>query len=156
MSDRLSDEAFIAGVLTRRCFAWLIDLVLIGLLVFALWLAMLLFGLLTLGLGWTAMAVLPLVPPLYHFLFLLRDPAATPGQKWTGLIVRRDADLGAPEVWQALVFTVLFYLTLATSGLLLLVALFTIRHRTLHDLLSGLVVVRRDAYDSWSPGGGGR
>jgi uncharacterized RDD family membrane protein YckC len=31
---------------------------------------------------------------------------------------------------------------MATSGLLLLVALFTIRHRTLHDLVSGLVVVR--------------
>ena len=35
-----------------------------------------------------------------------------------------------------------FYLTLATSGLLLVVALFTRRHRTLHDLISGLVVVR--------------
>ena len=37
------------------------------------------------------------------------------------------------------------YLTLATSGLLLVVALFTIRHRTLHDLVSGLVVVRVQA-----------
>ena len=46
---------------------------------------------------------------------------------------------------QALIFTVVFYLTLATSGLLLLVALFTVRHRTLHDLLSGLVVVRSRA-----------
>jgi uncharacterized RDD family membrane protein YckC len=41
-----------------------------------------------------------------------------------------------------LVSVLLFYLTLATSGLLLLVALFTLRHRTLHDILSGLVVVR--------------
>ena len=36
-------------------------------------------------------------------------------------------------------------LTLATTGLLLLVALFTVRRRTLHDLASGLVVVRARA-----------
>ena len=36
----------------------------------------------------------------------------------------------------------MFYVTLATTGLLLLVALFTVRQRTLHDLASGLVVVR--------------
>jgi uncharacterized RDD family membrane protein YckC len=39
-------------------------------------------------------------------------------------------------------------LTLATSGLLLIVALFTIRHRALHDLLSGLVVVRVRAMEA--------
>ena len=43
---------------------------------------------------------------------------------------------------QALISALVFYLTLATSGLLLVVALFTRRHRTLHDLVSGLVVVR--------------
>ena len=44
-----------------------------------------------------------------------------------------------------------FYLTLATSGLLLLVALFTVRHRTLHDLVSGLVVVRADGMQPLTP-----
>jgi uncharacterized RDD family membrane protein YckC len=50
---------------------------------------------------------------------------------------------------QALIFTAVFYLTMATSGLLLLIALFTIRHRTLHDLASDLVVVRRHTFEDW-------
>jgi uncharacterized RDD family membrane protein YckC len=66
-----------------------------------------------------------------------------------GLTVRRDEDLGPPTGLQALIFTVVFYLTLATSGLLLLIALFTVRHRTLHDLASDLVVVRRYAFEDW-------
>ena len=143
------DEDFVAGVLTRRCFAWLIDLALIGLILSVLWIVLLLFGLLTLGLGFGAMAVLPAVPFLYHFLSLMRPSSATPGQALLGLTVRRDLDLGPPTGLQALIFTVVFYLTLATSGLLLLVALFTVRHRTLHDLASDLVVVRRPTFDAW-------
>lgn len=143
------DEAFISGVMTRRCFAWLIDLVLIGLLVALLWVVLLLFGLLTLGLGFASMAILPAVPFLYHFLSLLRPASATPGQAMLGLTVRRDEDLGPPTGLQALIFTVVFYLTMFTTGLLLLIALFTVRHRTLHDLASDLVVVRRFAFTDW-------
>jgi uncharacterized RDD family membrane protein YckC len=68
--------------------------------------------------------------------------SATPGQRMMDLTVRRNDDLGPPSGLQAFVSVLLFYVTMATSGLLLLVALFTIRHRTLHDLVSGLVVVR--------------
>jgi len=143
------DEAFISGVMSRRCFAWLLDMVLIGLLVGVLWVLLLLFGLLTLGLGFGALAILPAIPFLYQFLSLLRPSSATPGQAMMGLTVRRDEDLGPPTGLQALIFTVVFYLTLATSGLLLLIALFTVRHRTLHDLASDLVVVRRYAIEDW-------
>lgn len=143
------DEAFVAGVMSRRCFAWLLDVVLIVLLVGVLWLVLLLFGLLTLGLGFGAMTMLPAVPFLYHFVSLLRPTSATPGQAMMGLTVRRDEDLGPPTGLQALIFTVVFYLTMATSGLLLLIALFTVRHRTLHDLASDLVVVRRGAFQAW-------
>jgi uncharacterized RDD family membrane protein YckC len=143
------DEDFIAGVLSRRCFAWLLDVALIAMLVGALWLMLLLFGLLTLGLGFGAMAILPAVPFLYHFVSLVRPASATPGQAMMRLTVRRDEDLGPPTGLQALIFTVVFYLTMATSGLLLLIALFTVRHRTLHDLASDLVVVRRQAFEAW-------
>src|SRR6202020_1802216 len=102
-----------------------------------------------LGLGFGAMTVLPAVPFLYHFLSLLRQTSATPGQSVMGLTVRRDADLGPPTAIQAIIFTVVFYVTMATSGLLLLIALFTVRHRTLHDLASELLVVRRNAFDTW-------
>ena len=145
----IRDEAFIEGVMTRRCFAWLIDMALITLLLSVLWMFLFLFGLVTLGLGFGAMALLPAVPFLYHFLGLLRSSSATPGQSMLGLTVRRDADLGPPTGLQALLFTVVFYLTLATSGLLLLIALFTARHRTLHELASDRVVVRRHTFVTW-------
>ena len=145
----VTDEAFVAGVMSRRCFAWLLDVLLIALLVGLLCVVLLVFGLLTFGIGFGAMAMLPAVPFLYHFLSLLRPSSATPGQAMMGLTVRRDEDLGPPTGLQALLFTVVFYLTLATSGLLLLIALFTVRHRTLHDLASDLVVVRRYAFEDW-------
>jgi uncharacterized RDD family membrane protein YckC len=145
----IRDEAFIEGVMARRVLAWLIDVVLIAVLVSVLWVFLFMFGLLTLGLGFGAMAVLPAIPFLYHFLSLLRTASATPGQALLGLTVRRDVDLGPPTGLQALIFTVVFWLTLATSGLLLLVALFTVRHRTLHDLASDLVVVRRPTFEAW-------
>jgi uncharacterized RDD family membrane protein YckC len=144
------DEDFIAGVMARRCLAWAVDVLLICLLFVPVFLVLFMFGLLTLGFGFGAMAILPAVPFLYHFLSLLRPASATPGQSLLGLTVRRDEDLGPPTVLQALIFTVVFYITMATSGLLLLIALFTVRHRTLHDLASDLVVVRRHAFDQWS------
>lgn len=141
------------GVLSRRVFGWLIDLLLIGLILLALWLALLLFGVLTLGLGFSLMTALPFVPFCYHFLFVAGS-SATPGQQAMGLIVRRNDDLGPPTTMQAFVYTLIFYLTLAATGLLLLIALFTVRKRTLHDIASGLVVVRVRAltggFGSWN------
>jgi uncharacterized RDD family membrane protein YckC len=145
----VSDEEFIEGVMTRRCLAWAFDFLLICLLFVPIGLILALFGVLTLGLGFGAMAVLPLMPFLYHFLSLLRSVSATPGQALMGLTVRRDEDLGPPTAIQAFIFTAVFYATLATSGLLLLVALLTVRNRTLHDLASGLVVVRRATLETW-------
>jgi uncharacterized RDD family membrane protein YckC len=154
----LDEDLLTEGVLTRRVFAWLIDVLLIALIMVALWFTLMLFGLLTLGLGLPLLGVLPFVPFCYHMLFLAGPPSATPGQSALGLVVRRNDDLGRPTPVQALVSTLLFYVTLATSGLLLLVALFTVHRRTLHDLLSGLVVVRSRALTrslgSWNMQGG--
>ena len=61
------DDWLTEGVLSRRVFAWLIDMLLIGLIVGALWFVLLLFGLLTLGFGFSLFAVLPFVPFAYHF-----------------------------------------------------------------------------------------
>jgi uncharacterized RDD family membrane protein YckC len=155
----LIDDVWLTeGVLTRRVFAWLIDALLIGLILAALWFVLLLFGLLTLGLGLPLLGVLPFVPFCYHLLFVAGPASATPGQQALGLVVRRDDDLGRPTPVQAFVFTLVFYLTLAATGLLLLFALFTVRRRTLHDLASGLVVVRERALTrglgSWNMQGG--
>lgn len=161
MSYRASpydDDWLTDGVMSRRVVAWLIDVLLIGLLLGALFLVLLLFGVLTLGLGLPLLGALPLVPFCYHWLFVAGPASATPGQQALGLVVRRDDDLGRPTPVQALVYTLIFYLTLAATGLLLLVALVTVRHRTLHDLASGLVVVRARAltggFGSWNMQGG--
>lgn len=142
----LWDEFLLAGVRTRRCFGWLVDLVLVTVFVVSMWWMLALVGLLTFGLSWPLMGLVPLLPFVYHTLFLTSTLSATPGQALFGLMVRRDDDLGPPGFPQAVVSTLVFYLTLATSGLLLLVALFTDRKRTLHDMLSGLVVVRAAAW----------
>ncbi len=99
-------------------------------------------GLLSFGLTLPLLGLLPLVPFLYHTLFLASSLSATPGQRALGLIVRRNADLCRPLSLQAACATLLFYLTLAVGFLLLAIAFLTVRRRTLHDLLSGLVVVR--------------
>jgi uncharacterized RDD family membrane protein YckC len=148
----LDDEFLTAGVMSRRCVAWVFDVFLIAILIWFLWWILFMFGLLTFGLGWGAMGILPFVPLCYHFFSLLGIASATPGQRMLGLTVRRNNDLGPPTGLQALISVLMFYLTMATSGLPLVFALFTFRHRTLHDLVSGLVVVRVQALTA--PDGG--
>ncbi len=97
------DDVLVEGALTRRCLAWVVDVILIAILVFVLWWILAAFGILTFGLGFGAMGILPFVPFFYHFLSLLSGPSATPGQQMFGLTVRRDYDLGPPEPLQALV-----------------------------------------------------
>ena len=129
------DDWLIAGVMTRRCLAWVVDLLLIGLIVGVLWCVLLLFGLLTFGLGFGAdgraagrAVLLPFPVPVAVIQRHAGAGAVRPdGAARTRISARRRG-------LQALIFTLVFYLTLATSGLLLLVALFTVRHRTLHDL----------------------
>jgi uncharacterized RDD family membrane protein YckC len=143
-TEILLDDRLTAGVLLRRVVAWWLDLALIGVIVLALWIVLMILGVLTLGLGFPLLSLLPLVPLAYHVGFLA-GRAATPGQSVLGLVVLRDDDFGQPNLAQALVSTIGLYLTLAAGVVLLVVALFTVRRRTLHDLASGLVVVRRSA-----------
>ena len=115
-------------------------------------------GVLTFGIGLGALGLLPFVPVLYQVISLTSSASATPGQQMMGLKVRRDNDFGPPTAGQALVAVLVLAVTMATSGLLLVVALFTVRHRTLHDILSGLVVVRTRALTAgpgrWNMRGG--
>ncbi len=143
------------GVVWRRLWAWLIDLLLIGVTVAVLWAVMFLLGVVTLGLGFGLMALLPAVPLAYHILFVAGPRAATPGQSMLGLVVLRDGDLGRPGVFEAVVFTGGLWLTVAVAMPLLAVALFTERNRALHDIVSGLVVLRREGLTNplTNPGG---
>jgi uncharacterized RDD family membrane protein YckC len=146
MSFYPEDDFLVSGALSRRVFAWLIDIALTAIFTTVLWVILLLFGFATLGFGFGAMSILPFVPFLYNFLSLLSAASATPGQQIMGLTVRRDYDLGPPTALQAVLWTIGFYITMIPPfGVLLIVALFTIRKRALHDIVSGLVVVRVQA-----------
>jgi len=148
------DEMLTYGVPSRRIVAWFVDIALLALILLAMWLMLVLLGVLTLGLGFHLLGLLPFVPFCYHLLFLAGPSSATPGQQLLGLIVRRNDDLGRPSALQAVISTIVYYLTLATSGLLLLVVFITTRRRALHDLASGLVVVRTQAMQALTPGYG--
>jgi len=152
------DDWLTEGVIRRRLAAWCIDVVLVGLLWAALWFVLLLLGLLTLGLSMPLLGALPFVPFCYVALSIAGRSSATPGQQLLGLIVRRNDDLERPTPMQAVIFAAVYCVTMATTGLLLLIALFTVRRRTLHDIASGLVVVHAGAltggFGSWNMRGG--
>ena len=132
-------------VLGRRVLAFLVDALLLTVICAAIWALLFGFGVLTLGLGFPLRGLLPAVPLLYNWLALLTPAAATPGQRLFGLTVRCDDDLGRPSPLEALLWAGGFYVTVALGMVWLLAALFTARHRTLHDMLAGLVVVRAGA-----------
>lgn len=135
----------IRGTRLRRIVAFLLDGLILAIGIRLLAGVLFLFGIVTLGLGMPLLGLLPVVPLLYNWLSLLSGLSATPGQAMMGLIVRRNDDLGPPGALAALVWVIGFYVSLALSGLPLLLALFTEGKRTGHDLLSGLVVVRARA-----------
>ena len=133
------------GTLLRRVIGFVLDGVIVLIVVKLLAVLLFVFGIATLGLGLPLLGALPAVPVLYNWLSLLSPLSATPGQAIAGLVVVRDEDLGPPGALAALIWVIGFYLSLALSGLPLLLALFTRRHRTAHDLVAGLAVVRARA-----------
>ncbi len=137
----LQEDLLTRGVLGRRLFAWLADLLLIGLLCTALYVSFFTLGFLTMGLTWSLFHIMPFVPPLYMGLSLLSPMQATPGQALFGLVVVRNDDLGPPILAQVVVYVVVYVVTLPVLWLSALLALVTTRRRTFHDLVAGLAVV---------------
>ena len=123
----------VEGVIMRRLIAYVIDIVLLFGVTTVLWI---------LSFGWLT-PLLAFLPIAYHTLLIGGPDSSTIGMSLMGLEVRRW-DGGRPGVLQAFVMTVLFYITLAGPQVLLLAfSLFNSLGRTLHDLLSGTVVVNR-------------
>lgn len=132
------------GILPRRVLAYLVDLVCIVALEAGLAVIFAVLWLLSLGLlGPVLWFLFGLVPLAYHTVQLAGRHSATLGMRLFDLELR---SLGGerPGFLQALAQTALFYVTVGVTGsLILLVALFNRRRRTLHDWLSGTLMVRR-------------
>lgn len=142
-----SNPALYAGLLPRRCAAYLLDVALIAIVGACLAFALTVIGILTLGLfSPLAAAILALWPLTYHSLFLAIR-GATPGMRMLGL-QSRAWDGQAISPLQAVIVTILFYVSVGlTAWLILVVALFNDRGRTLHDILANTLVVRSSGAD---------
>lgn len=137
--DPLTRPDLFEGIVLRRVLAYLIDVaILLGVTGFLWLLVVLTFGLLASIAG----VVTPLIPLAYHTLLIGGRDSATIGMRMMGIHVR-TLDGGYPDYPQAGLQTLLFYATMALTGLLLVVALFNERGRCLHDWLSGTVTVVR-------------
>ena len=144
LQDRLT-----SGLLMRRCLAWMLDVFVLGVLVFVGWMTGVTFTVITFGLGAPIVGLVAVLPLLYGFISLVSPLQASPGQAAFGLAVVRNDDLGPPMPLQALIYMVAYLITAASGLIWCAVALVTTRHRTLHDMVSGLVVVRRSALETY-------
>ena len=141
------DEVLTDGVLVRRIVAWAFDAALMGALM-AAW-----FGfatgvtVLTLGFGIGAYGLLPVIPLAYSWISLASPLSATPGQALAGLVMVDNASFTRPTIVQALIWIIGYWLTLGLLCLLFFLAIFTLRKRCLHDILAGVVLVRRANLD---------
>ena len=130
------------GLLPRRCMAYLIDVFLIAVFGICLAFALTLIGILSLGLLSPLAAVILALWPLSYHSFFLANRGSTPGMKIFGLEVR-TWDGQRVALIQAIVLTILFYVSVSlTAWLILLIALFNSRGRTLHDIMANTLVVR--------------
>ena len=147
--DPWSEPELFRGVLTRRVFAFLIDLVVLSIPVILAVVFIAVFGLVTLGLGW---ALFWLVSPA-SVIWALIYYGSTLGGPHSATIGMRVMDLemrtwyGAPSYFVlGAMHAVLFWISVSVlSPLVLLVGLFNGRRRLLHDVILGTVVINSSA-----------
>jgi uncharacterized RDD family membrane protein YckC len=143
--DPILQPELFRGVLTRRVFAFLIDLVVLAIPVILVCIFIAVFGVVTLGLGW---ALFWLVSPASIVWALIYYGASLSGRHSATLGMRAmDLELrtwyGAPSYFVlGAMHAVLFWISVSfLSPLILLVGLFNGRRRLLHDILLGTVVI---------------
>ncbi|MGA8714344.1 MAG: RDD family protein [Roseiarcus sp.] len=130
----------LAGVRSRRILAVCFDLVLVSVLVALVWIVSIV---LTLGLALFFLPPLyPIVAFFYNGLSVSGAKMATPGMRAMDLEMRmHDTGARVPFV-NAAVQAVLFYLSWFFPPIFL-VSLVDAEKRCLHDIIAGVVVVRR-------------
>ena len=138
----VADPEYFDGIPIKRVVAYIVDVFVIA--IFAAAVAVIAFVPVVLTLGMLkpfVVGVIALIPLTYHTLLIGGDRSATVGMRLLGIEVR-TIDGVKPGYVVALIQTVLFYVTISlTTWLILLVALFNDRHRTLHDFLCGTMIV---------------
>ena len=143
--DPVRNPELFEGVLPRRVVAFLIDVVIIMTPVAAAVVFIILLGLVTFGLGWV---LLPLLYPatviwalLYYGFTLGSAASATLGMR--AMQIEMRTWYGAPCYFVlGGAHAVAFYVSITTlTPLVLLVCFFNERHRLLHDIVLGTIVI---------------
>jgi len=143
--DPVTQPELFRGVLTRRVFAFLIDLVVLSIPVILACVFIAVFGVVTLGLGW---ALFWLVSPasviwalIYYGASLGGPHSATLGMRVMDLELRTW--YGAPSYFVlGAMHAVLFWVSISfLTPFIVLVGLFNGRRRLLHDIVLGTVVI---------------
>src|ERR1700677_4958458 len=143
--DPWAQPELFRGVLTRRFFAFLIDLVMISIPVILAVVFIAVFGVVTLGLGWV---LFWLVSPasviwalVYYGASLGGPHSATVGMRMMDLEMRTW--YGAPSYFVlGAMHAVVFWVSVSfLTPAIVLVVLFNGRRRLLHDIILGTVVI---------------
>jgi uncharacterized RDD family membrane protein YckC len=147
--DPVANPELFEGVLARRCIAFVIDVIIIAIPVLLAALFIVIFGVVTLGLGWPlfwlfwpATVIWAIV---YYGLTFGSAASATIGMRVMELEMRTW--YGAPAYFVlGAVHAIVYWLTVSyLTPLILLVAFFNERRRCLHDMLVGTIVINSPA-----------
>ena len=147
--DPVANPELFEGVLVRRSIAFLIDVTIIAIPVLFAALFILVFGLVTLGLGWALYWLLwpatVIWAVVYYGLTFGSAASATIGMRVMELEMRTW--YGAPAYFVlGAVHGILYWVTISfLTPLILLVAFFNERRRLLHDMLVGTIVINAPA-----------
>ena len=130
----------LAGVRTRRVLAFCVDVVVVAMLSFAVWLIL---GLLTLGVLWFILPPLfPIVAFLYNGVSVSGRNMGTVGMRVFDLEVRMAEDGARVPFINAAAQALLYYVSWFFPPVFI-VTLFDAEKRYLHDILAQVVFVRR-------------
>src|SRR5713101_7767701 len=153
--DPWTQPELFRGVLTRRVFAFLIDLVVLSIPIILVCMFIAVFGVVTLGLGWV---LFWLVSPasviwalVYYGASLGGPHSATVGMRVMDLELRTW--YGAPCYFLlGAMHAVLFWISISVlSPFVLLLGLFNGRRRLLHDIVLGTVVINNSVRSQVAP-----
>src|SRR5580692_12116250 len=147
--DPVANPELFEGVLARRLVAFCIDVIIIAIPVVLAWFFILLFSVVTLGLGWALFGLLypaSVIWALAYYGLTMGSPAsATLGMRAMDLEIRTW--YGAPTYFLlGAVHTVVYWVSVSVlTPFVLLLGLFNARRRLLHDVLVGTVLINNPA-----------
>lgn len=144
LPDPASAPELFDGLLTRRATAYLVDVVLMSVIVFAITLVGAILGFFTFGLAWVSLVfAVPAAIILYYAATLGSPRRATVGMQMMDIVLTPTR--GQPlDGWMAVLHALVFWITIWICWpVTLLFALFTPRRQMIHDLIMGTLMVRR-------------